>query len=232
MVEPGFPVICGKGERLRSRGDNVRRLLVCALLSLACGAAIPAAAGAQAAPTRDVLMVGNSSDGTVDVFDATTFQRLETINVIPDGSTPRDPIQALAYPTLTSKVGINYVQDIALSPDAKTLYVSRGYLGDVAAFDLSGCSSPRPPPTSSRSSTPPRTRSSARSRQATTRTRSGFRPMVRRCTAAVWAYSSSTRRPAPRRPPTGGTGSRRSILRPCCRSARPASSARAFARSR
>jgi YVTN family beta-propeller protein len=114
----------------------VRRWLACALLSLACWAVIPGAASAQAAPTRDVLMVGNSSDGTVDVFDATTFQRLETINVIPDGNTPRDPIQALVYPTLTSKVGINYVQDIALSPDAKTLYVSRGYLGDVAAFDL------------------------------------------------------------------------------------------------
>jgi DNA-binding beta-propeller fold protein YncE len=30
----------------------------------------------------------------------------------------------------------NYAQDTDLSPDGKTLYVSRGYLGDVAAFDL------------------------------------------------------------------------------------------------
>ena len=31
---------------------------------------------------------------------------------------------------------MNYVQGLALSPDGQTLYVSRGYLGDVAAFDL------------------------------------------------------------------------------------------------
>lgn len=100
------------------------------------GTVSPARASTQTATTRDLLFVGNSSDGTVDVFDANTFQRLETINVIPDGSTPQDPLQALLYPTLTAKVGINYVQDIAVSPDGKTLYVSRGYLGDVAAFNL------------------------------------------------------------------------------------------------
>jgi len=124
---------------LKIRGQNIRRSVAgCALgvaLALAGCAALPAIAGAQTSPTRDVLFVGNSSAGTVDVFDVTTFQKLETINVIPDGNTPQDPLQALAYPTLTAKVGINYVQDIALSPDARTLYVSRGYLGDVAAFD-------------------------------------------------------------------------------------------------
>ena len=126
---------------MKIRGQNIRRSVAgCALgvaLALAGCAALPAIAGAQTSPTRDVLFVGNSSAGTVDVFDVTTFQKLETINVIPDGNTPQDPLQALAYPTLTAKVGINYVQDIALSPDARTLYVSRGYLGDVAAFDLS-----------------------------------------------------------------------------------------------
>jgi DNA-binding beta-propeller fold protein YncE len=88
------------------------------------------------AATRDVLLVGNSGDGTVDVFDAHSFQRLDVINAIPDGDTPRDPIQALAYPTLVSREGIDYVQDLALSPDGRVLYVSRGYLGDVAAFDM------------------------------------------------------------------------------------------------
>jgi len=91
---------------------------------------------AFAAGQRDVLLVGNSGDGTVDVFDAHSFQRLDAINAIPDGNTPRDPIQALAYPTLVSREGIDYVQDIALSPDGRVLYVSRGYLGDVAAFDM------------------------------------------------------------------------------------------------
>ena len=91
---------------------------------------------ARAAPTRDVLFVGNSGDGTVDMFDAGSFAPLGTINAIPDGDTPRDPVQALVYPTLVSRVGINYVQDIALSPDGSVLYVSRGSLGDVAAFSV------------------------------------------------------------------------------------------------
>lgn len=117
----------------------MRRALIC-LAAVACclGLAVPATATAQATGTLDVLLVGNSSAGTVDVFQAVPpFTKLETVNVIPDGATPQDPVQALIYPTLTSKVGINYVQDIALSQDARTLYVSRGYLGDVAAFDLS-----------------------------------------------------------------------------------------------
>jgi YVTN family beta-propeller protein len=107
-------------------------VLLCAaqvgLLQLAAPAATP--------PPRDILFVGNSSDGTIDLIDAHTFTRLGVLNAIPDGNTPRDPVQAAIYPALVSKVGVNYVQDIALSPGGDVLYVSRGYLGDVAAFSL------------------------------------------------------------------------------------------------
>jgi YVTN family beta-propeller protein len=104
---------------------------------LASAALVPAAAGAAGGtPRRDVLFVGNSSDGTVDLIDARSFERLGVLDAIPDGNTPQDPVQALAYPALVSKVGINYLQDLALSPDGETLYVSRGYLGDLAAFSL------------------------------------------------------------------------------------------------
>jgi DNA-binding beta-propeller fold protein YncE len=96
----------------------------------------PAVVGGAALPPRDVLFVGNSGDGTVDLIDAHTFTRLGVLDAIPDGNTPRDPVQAAVYPALVSKVGINYVQDIQLSPDGEILYVSRGYLGDVAAFSL------------------------------------------------------------------------------------------------
>jgi YVTN family beta-propeller protein len=114
------------------------RLAAAVLLSgLLFGVAQPAVSGgAEPQAPRDILFVGNSGDGTVDLIDARTFARLGVLNVIPDGSTPRDPVQAAVYPTLVSKVGINYVQDIQLSPDGGTLYVSRGYLGDIAAFSL------------------------------------------------------------------------------------------------
>jgi DNA-binding beta-propeller fold protein YncE len=85
-----------------------------------------------------VLAVANSYDGTVDLIDARTFHRLgRPLNVIPDGSTPRDPQQAAAYPLILARQGeVNYTQEVAFSPDGKTLYVSRGYLGDVAAFSV------------------------------------------------------------------------------------------------
>ncbi len=97
------------------------------------------AALALAAPgawARPVIIVGNLRDGTVTVVDEQAPKVLGTIDVTPDGKTPQDPAQAAIYPVLVQSKGVNYVQGLALSPDGRTLYVSRGYLGDVAAFDL------------------------------------------------------------------------------------------------
>jgi DNA-binding beta-propeller fold protein YncE len=94
--------------------------------------------GSSGSGSHVVLAVANSYDGTVDLIDASTFRRLgRPLNVIPDGATPRDPRQAAAYPLILARQGeINYTQEVAFSPDGKTLYVSRGYLGDVAAFSV------------------------------------------------------------------------------------------------
>lgn len=94
--------------------------------------------GSSGSGSRVVLAVANSYDGTVDLIDARTFRRLgRPLNVIPDGATPRDPQQAAAYPLILARQGeVNYAQDVAFSPDGRTLYVSRGYLGDVAAFSV------------------------------------------------------------------------------------------------
>src|SRR5207253_1045742 len=85
-----------------------------------------------------VLLVGNVGDGTVTVVDATALKVLGAINVIPDGNTPRDPVQALVYPALVRATGTNYVQGLAVPPDAKTLYVSRGFLSDVPTLAVDG----------------------------------------------------------------------------------------------
>jgi DNA-binding beta-propeller fold protein YncE len=118
------------------RSGSTPRLSAVLLGLAAFVAAFAPAPGRAQTATRDVLFVGNSGDGTVDLFDAKTFAPLGVLNAVPDGDTPRDPIQALVYPALISKVGINYLQDIAISPDGEVLYASRGYLGDVAAFSL------------------------------------------------------------------------------------------------
>jgi DNA-binding beta-propeller fold protein YncE len=91
-----------------------------------------------AASARSVLFVGNVDDGTVTLVDMGSLRVLGGINVIPDGAVPQDPAQAALYPALVRAKGTNYVQGIALSPDGQTLYVSRGFLGDVAAFRVGG----------------------------------------------------------------------------------------------
>jgi DNA-binding beta-propeller fold protein YncE len=85
-----------------------------------------------------VLAVGNSYDGTVDFIDAETLRRLgPPLNVLPDGRTPRDPKQAAVYPLIIAHQGeYNYTQEVEFAPDGRTLYVSRGYLGDIAAFSV------------------------------------------------------------------------------------------------
>jgi DNA-binding beta-propeller fold protein YncE len=104
-------------------------LIGVAVLGVLAGVASPALG-------RPVAIVGNLRDGTVTLVDEQALKVLGKIDVTPDGKTPRDPSQATVYPALVKAKGVNYVQGLALSPDGRTLYVSRGYLGDVAAFDV------------------------------------------------------------------------------------------------
>ena len=96
-------------------------------------------APARGGPERAVVFVANAEAGTVGVIDALTHETLRTIDVIPDGPSPallEDPMQAAAYPLIVAAVGENWAQDLDVSPDGTVLYVSRGYRGDVAAFDI------------------------------------------------------------------------------------------------
>lgn len=94
---------------------------------------------ARATEMRDIVFVANAEDGTVDLIDAETFELARSIDVIPDGAEPspgRDPVQAVAFPLVVGAAGNNFAQDLDVSPDGRTLYVSRGHLGDVTAFDI------------------------------------------------------------------------------------------------
>ncbi|MBA9001716.1 YncE family protein [Thermomonospora cellulosilytica] len=96
--------------------------------------------GAQAAPMRDVLLVGNAQAGTVSFIDGRTFENLGSLNAIPDLQERLDSmtlVERLGYETVNQLQGYKkFVDDIALSPDGRTLYVSRGNLADVVAFDV------------------------------------------------------------------------------------------------
>jgi len=131
---------------------RIARIAAAGSLLLATGIAVvqPAAqpsALADASGTRNVLLVGNAIAGTVSFIDGSTFANLGSFSVIPDlqqvfaSWTPAQwanyAIAVADEATVDPSVGgVRYIDDFAVSPDGTTLYVSRGNLDDVAAFNL------------------------------------------------------------------------------------------------
>jgi DNA-binding beta-propeller fold protein YncE len=89
---------------------------------------------------HDVLLVGNSVGGTVSFLDGTTFANLGSLNVIPDLAerlAAMNPIERAGYELVKQQEGGDrFVDDMFVSPDGRTLYVSRANLADVVAVDL------------------------------------------------------------------------------------------------
>jgi DNA-binding beta-propeller fold protein YncE len=89
---------------------------------------------------RDVMLVANAEGGTVSIVDARRPRVLREIDTLPDGPEPGltdNPTQALLGQQIVEAAGgKNYAQDQDVSPDGRTLYVSRGHRGDVAAFAI------------------------------------------------------------------------------------------------
>ncbi|GAB3281506.1 YncE family protein [Parasphingorhabdus pacifica] len=97
---------------------------------------------AIAQPHRDIMFVGNNWDGTVDLIDGTSFEKYQRIDVVPDLAerkaemTPDEHIAFLVIRESAGEGNDQLVDDIAVSPDGRTMYVSRPSLGDVSAFDI------------------------------------------------------------------------------------------------
>jgi YVTN family beta-propeller protein len=121
---------------------RLRRLLAAVTAgALAVAGLTASAASAQpAAADRDVVLIGNSAAGTVTLLDGHTFAVLGTVNVIndlPQRLAEMNPAERAGYELVRSQEGGDrFVDDLALSPDGRTLYVSRGNLPQVAAYDL------------------------------------------------------------------------------------------------
>ena len=126
-------------KRLKTAGS----LLLTAAFVVGPTATTPAGA----ADTSNVLIVGNAVAGTVSFIDAGTLKNLGSFSVIPDlqqvfaswnlGQWANYAIANADEATVDPSVGgTRYIDDFALSPDGSTMYVSRGNLDDVAAFNL------------------------------------------------------------------------------------------------
>ena len=90
-------------------------------------------------PAREIAFVSNVVEGSVSLLDMIARRELGRIDIKPDGAEVgffRDPMQWLAQDIIEGSGGLNYAQDTDLSRDGTVLFVSRGHLGDVAAFDI------------------------------------------------------------------------------------------------
>jgi DNA-binding beta-propeller fold protein YncE len=130
-------MMTSRNRRYRRRaGIGAILFLLAPLAAQATSAEAPLASGAL----TDVVLVGNSASGTVTVLDGHTFADLGSINVIPDLQQRLDemnPIEAIAYAEVRRQEGGDrFVDDVYVSPDGRTLYVSRGNLNDVVAVDI------------------------------------------------------------------------------------------------
>jgi DNA-binding beta-propeller fold protein YncE len=95
------------------------------LLAMLMCASAGAAVIAQPTPdSTEIALVANAEGAVVTMVDVAARSIIGTIHVNPAGVKSEGPGAA------------NYAQDTDVSPDGRTLYVSRGYVGDVAAFDI------------------------------------------------------------------------------------------------
>jgi YVTN family beta-propeller protein len=125
------------------------RFAVLGLGALLVGALGAAPASASEGPpvtpdTRQVMVVGNNWDGTVDMVDPVTYQVLRSVNVIPDleqrlAEIRSNPVRLgyfLAIRELVGEGNDQYADDSFSSHDGKQLYVSRPSLADVVSIDV------------------------------------------------------------------------------------------------
>jgi DNA-binding beta-propeller fold protein YncE len=124
----------------------MRTWLLGATLTLLLAAPATAYLGPRPVPgvTRPAILVGNNWDGTTDIVDPQTFERLDRINVIPDlaermGEIAANPDRLAFFFLVRQEIGEGHDQfndDVFSSNDGSTIYVSRPSLADVVAIDL------------------------------------------------------------------------------------------------
>lgn len=119
----------------------MRYVLLAVLCVIGCGIT-EASANASGDAKRDVLFVP-SVDGTVDVIDQHGFRRVERIDAAPDyrqcvgsATNPGEAAACLADNQLAAEGLLILLDDLRVSPNGRTIYVSRPSLGDVVAIDL------------------------------------------------------------------------------------------------
>jgi len=93
---------------------------------------------------RDVIVVGNNWDGTIDIYDPHTYKRIKKLNAVPDKEARLDEIYSGVVRRVKSTFirevigeGNNQmVDDMFPSNDGKYLFISRPSFADAIALDV------------------------------------------------------------------------------------------------
>jgi len=96
------------------------------------------------ASLRDVIVVGNNWDGTIDVYDPLTYTRIKKINAVPDKTERLEELNSSIKRRIVSTfikeiIGEGHhqmVDDMFTSNDGRHLFISRPSFADVIALDV------------------------------------------------------------------------------------------------
>jgi len=98
----------------------------------------------QSDALRDVIVVGNNWDGTIDIYDPHTYQRIKKINAVPDKEARLEELSSSIKRQIVSTfikevIGEGHhqmVDDMFTSNDGRHLFISRPSFADVVALDV------------------------------------------------------------------------------------------------
>ncbi len=93
---------------------------------------------------RDVIVVGNNWDGTIDIYDPLTHTRIKKINAVPDKAERLEELSSSIKRRIVSTfikevIGEGHhqmVDDMFTSNDGRQLFISRPSFADVVALDV------------------------------------------------------------------------------------------------
>ena len=113
-------------------------------LQAGAGGAVSGDEVPTAGEPRSVMYVGNNWDGTADVVDASTFQKVGRLDVVPDydermAEITADPVRLAYFLAIRQQIGEGHdqlVDDMFSTPDGTLVAVSRPSFADVVGIDL------------------------------------------------------------------------------------------------
>jgi DNA-binding beta-propeller fold protein YncE len=133
-------------QQSKYKAPSIKQLALGMILASSLVAA-PSAFASTAENTsglRDVIVVGNNWDGTIDIYDPHTYQRIKKLNAVPDKeerleeltSSIKRRIVSTFIKEVIGEGNHQMVDDMFPSNDGRHLFISRPSFADVVALDV------------------------------------------------------------------------------------------------